>query len=332
MLRKTLYELLDSGFIRASSSDAGAPVIFVKKPGGGLRFCVDYRALNAVTQKDGYPLPLIKETLRDIAQARWISKVDVISAFHRLRMRHGDESLTAFRTRLGSFEWLVTPFGLCGAPASFQRYINHVLQRWLGVSCSAYLDDVIIYTDGSQEDHRKTVCQILTALSEAGLQLDWEKSEFEATNVKYLGFIISPQKGISADPDKLRAVREWEAPTNLKGVRSFLGFANFYRQFVKDYSKIALPLTQLTRTDTPFSWGAEQQNAFSQLQQALITAPLLCTYDPDLETVVEADASGYALGGTLRQRQKDGLLLPIAYYSRKLILRKLTTRYTIRRC
>ena len=119
VLRKTLYELLDAGFIRVSSSGAGAPVIFVKKPGGGLRFCVDYRGLNNITQKDGYPLPLIKETLQEISQARWVSKVDVISAFHRLRLREGDEAKTAFKTRLGSYEWLVTPFGLCGAPAAF---------------------------------------------------------------------------------------------------------------------------------------------------------------------------------------------------------------------
>lgn len=119
VLRKTLYELLDQGFIRASNSGAGAPVIFVRKPGGGLRFCVDYRGLNAITKKDRYPLPLIGETLRAIAGAKWVSKVDVISAFHRLRIREGDEGKTTFRTRLGSFEWLVTPFGLCGAPASF---------------------------------------------------------------------------------------------------------------------------------------------------------------------------------------------------------------------
>ena len=316
VLRKTLYELLDSGFIRASSSAAGAPVIFVKKPGGGIRFCVDYRALNSITVKDGYPLPLIQDTLRDISQARWVSKVDVISAFHRLRIRAGDESKTAFRTRLGAYEWLVTPFGLCGAPAAFQRFINDTLGPWLGICCSAYLDDVIIYTNGSQSEHRDIVKKILRALADAGLQLDWDKSDFEATLIKYLGFIIEPTRGIRTDPTKTEAVEKWETPRNVRAVRSFLGFANFYRLFVPDYSTISTPLTLLTRKDQPWVWGPDQQSAFNLLKRALTNSPLLVTFSPDLETVVETDASGFALGGVLQQRHPDGLK-PVAYYSRK---------------
>lgn len=137
VLRKTLTDHLDKNWIRASSSPGRAPVLFAKKPGGGLRFCVDYRALNAITVKDRYPLPLIKETLRQVAKATWISRVDVRAAFHKLRVREGDESKTVFRTRFGSFEWLVTPFGLTGAPSSFQRYINTVLGEFLGDFCSA---------------------------------------------------------------------------------------------------------------------------------------------------------------------------------------------------
>ncbi|KAI0993475.1 hypothetical protein K3495_g14709, partial [Podosphaera aphanis] len=317
VLRKTLYDLLDSGFIRASSAEGGAPVIFVKKPGGGLRFCVDYRALNNITEKDGYPLPLINDTLRDIASAKYVSKVDVISAFHRLRLKEGSEAYSVFRTRLGSFEWLVIPFGLCGAPAAFQRFINHVLSKWLGISCSAYLDDVVIYTSGSQHEHRELVKQIIRALGNAGLQLDWDKSDFESSSIKYLGFIVQPGIGIQADPDKIIAIRNWEPPTSIRGVRGFLGFANFYRGFVKDYSSLAMPLTLLTRKDHPFKWGDEQQHAFEQLREALISAPVLATFNPDLPTVVEADASGWALGGTVRQQGKDNLWRPVAYYSRK---------------
>ena len=197
---------MDSGFIRASSAEGGAPVIFVKKPGGSLRFCVDYRALNSITEKDGYPLPLINDTLRDIASAKYVSKVDVISAFHRLRLKEGSEAHTVFRTHLGSYEWLVTPFGLCGAPAALQRFINHVLSPWLGISCSAYLDDVVIYSSSSRQEHWELVKQIIRALGDAGLQLDWDKSDFESSSIKYLGFIVQPGIGIQADPDKISAI------------------------------------------------------------------------------------------------------------------------------
>ncbi|KAI0996391.1 hypothetical protein K3495_g11789 [Podosphaera aphanis] len=166
VLRKTLTDHLGKNWIRASSSPSGAPVLFVKKPGGGLRFCADYRALNAITVKDRYPLPLIKETLRQVARATWVSKVDVRAAFHKLRIREGDEPKTVSRTRYGLFEWLVTPFGLTGAPGAFQRYINSVLGEFLGDFCSAYLDDVLIYTTGDIADHWTKVNQVLQRLDD----------------------------------------------------------------------------------------------------------------------------------------------------------------------
>ncbi|KAI0994029.1 hypothetical protein K3495_g14155 [Podosphaera aphanis] len=179
VLRKTLTDLLGKGWIRASSSSGGAPVLFVKKPGGGLRFCVDYRALNAITRQD-----------------RYFTKVDVRAAFHRLRIKEGDEWKTAFRTRFGLFEWLVTPFGLAGAPASFQRYINSTLDEFLDKFCSAYMDDVLIYSDGSRHDHLVKVRHVLERLGRSGLKLDIEKCEFAVHEIKYLGFVITAGEGI----------------------------------------------------------------------------------------------------------------------------------------
>ncbi|KAI0992051.1 hypothetical protein K3495_g16135, partial [Podosphaera aphanis] len=152
-LRKEICELLDRNWIRTSSSPGGAPVLFVKKPGGGLRFCVDYRSLNFITRKNRYPLPLVKETFRAISKSRWFTKIDVSAAFHRIRVKEGDEWKTAFQTRLGKFEWLVMPFGLTGAPAAWQRWINDLLRDYLDHFCTAYLDDVLIWSDGSKEDH-----------------------------------------------------------------------------------------------------------------------------------------------------------------------------------
>ena len=207
VLRKTLTELLDKNFIRVSQSPAAAPVLFAKKPGGGLRFCVDYRALNAITQKDRYPLPLIRETFRLISKAKWFTKLDIIAAFNKIRIAEGEEWKTAFRTRFGLFEYLVTPFGLTGAPATFQRYINHTLREYLDDFVSAYIDDILIFSDGNLKDHREKVRKVLKKLLDAGLQIDIDKSEFEVQKVKYLGFIIEAGVGISMDPAKVAAIR-----------------------------------------------------------------------------------------------------------------------------
>lgn len=318
VLRKTLTDLLSKGWIRPSSSSAASPVLFAKKPSGGLRFCVDYRGLNAITIPDRYLLPLFKETPRQLSKARWFTKLDVKSAFHRIRIREGDEWLTAFRCRLGLFEWLVTSFGLINAPATFQRYINEHLREHLDLDATAYIDDVLAYTDGSEEGHCKTVRSILGKLDKAGLYLDIDKCDFLCEQVKYLGFIVRAGKGVTVDPAKVKAIYEWKAPTSVKGVRSFLGFANFYRCFVDKFSEIAAPLIDLTKKDTPWIWGKTQNDAFERLKKIFASKPVLSQWDPDRETVLEADSSGYAIGGCLSQMDNQGNLRPVAYLSRRL--------------
>lgn len=319
VLRRTLTDLLDKGFIRASNSPAGAPVLFAHKPGGGLRFCVDYRGLNGITRKDRTPLPLIQETLAALSKAKYFTKLDVAAAFHKIRIAKGQEWMTAFRTRYGLFEYTVTPFGLTNAPATFQRYINWTLRQYLDEFCSAYVDDVLVYTSGSLQDHRKKVRLVLGKLMDAGLTLDIDKCEFEQRTVKYLGYIVTAGYGVSMDPEKVRAIRSWERPTNQKGVRSFLGFANYYRTFIDGFSKIAAPLTRLTGKNIPFEWCNETEQAFETLKGAFLTAPALAQFDPDAEeTHLEADASGYATGGALLQRKKDGLFRPVAYFSQRM--------------
>jgi hypothetical protein len=317
VLRKTLNDLLDKGFIRVSTSPAGAPVLFVHKPGGGLRFCVDYRALNRLTVKDRYPLPLIQETLNNIAKAKWFTKLDVVAAFHKLRIREGDEWKTAFRTRFGSYEWLVTPFGMANAPSTFQRYINWTLREFLDDFASAYIDDILIYSSGSLQDHRNKVKQVLDVLQKAGLYLDIQKCEFEVQKTKYLGFIIEAGKGISMDPEKVQAIQEWETPKTIKGIRGFLGFANFYRRFIQHYSDIVRPLTELTRKVT-FQWNDQAQDTFQKLKDIFVTAPSLLQFDFDKATRIETDSSGWCIGGTLQQPDSQGLWTPCAFFSKKL--------------
>lgn len=318
VLRKSLDELQGKGYIRPSTSEAAAPVLFVRKPGGGLRFCCDYRALNAITTQDRYPLPLIPETLRNLTGSTWLTKVDVVAAFHKIRMAVGDEHKTAFRTRFGSFEWLVCPFGLSGAPATFQRYINTLLRKFLDDFASAYLDDVIIYSNGSREDHMRKVRLVLRKLWDGGLYLDPEKSEFAQKQIKYLGFIVHADgKGVGTDPEKVEAVQDWQSPKTQKEVRRFLGFANYYRMFIPNFSKIAMPLTALTGKKVPFSWRKPQETAFETLKESFCQAPVLSGWDPTLPTFLETDSSGFALGGALIQ-ERDGVRRPTGFFARKL--------------
>jgi len=317
VLRKELDENLERGFIRSSVSPAASPVLFVRKPGGGLRFCVDYRALNAITVKNRYPIPLIRETLDRLCRAKYYTKLDIIAAFNRLRIAKGDEWKTAFRTRYGLFEYLVMPFGLTNGPASFQHYVNDALRDYLDVFCTAYLDDILIYSNTLKE-HKQHVRQVLQRLKEFGLQADIAKCEFHVQEVKYLGLIVGTN-GIRMDPSKVSAVVDWPQPENVKGIQSFLGFANFYRRFIRDFAKKAAPLTKLTKKDTPFAWDKTCTEAFKDLKNAFTSAPILQHFDPDKPSTVECDSSDYVNAGCLSQPDENGVLHPVAFFSRRLI-------------
>ena len=327
-VKKYIDEHLEKGFIRPSSSSAAAPVLLVRKPGGGLRFCVDYRALNSITIKNRYPIPLINETLGKLSQAKKFTKLDVISAFNRMRMKEGHEWLTAFNTRYGQFEYLVMPFGLCNAPGTFQSFINDTVREYLDVFCTAYLDDVLIYSE-NEEEHSEQVLIVLTRLKEKGLQVDIDKCEFSVTKVKYLGLIVTTE-GIKMDPEKIEAILKWETPGSVKDVQAFLGFANFYRRFISRFSQRTRPLTELTKGEqittksgkkrtkyNSFVWSEDCQKAFEDLKNAFTTAPVLAHYDPALETWVETDSSDFVSAGVLSQMH-DGVLKPVAYFSKKM--------------
>ena len=316
VLKNYLEENLSKGFIRASRSPAAAPVLFARKPGGGLRFCVDYRALNAMTVKDRYPLPLFRETLDRLSKAKIYTKIDIIAAFNKLRIAEGDEYKTAFRTRYGLYEYLVMPFGLCNAPSSFQHYINDNLREYLDIFCTAYIDDILIYSNNAKE-HRDHVRKVLERLRAAGLQADIKKCEFHVEEVKYLGLVISTQ-GIRMDPEKVAAVRDWESPANVKDVQSFLGFANFYRRFIKGFSRIAGPLTKLTGKNNPFIWSADCQQAFDKIKDSFDLDLILMHYDPDKPVILETDSSDHVNAGIMSQYGDEGILRPIAFFSHKM--------------
>ena len=215
-LREWLIENLEKGFIRPSSLSIASPVLFVKKPGGGLRLCIDFRAINNVSGKDRYPLPLIKETLNNLKDMKYFSKIDIISAFNNVRMKEGQEYLTAMRTRFGLFESLVMPFGLTGAPATFQRFINDALREYLDQFCTAYLDDILIYSK-TREEHVEHLRKVILQLRKVGLFAKISKCEFFVPETKFLGLIVG-RDGFRMDPEKIKTIIEWKTPRNLTDV------------------------------------------------------------------------------------------------------------------
>ena len=315
--KRYIEEQVIKGFIRPSQSPAASLIIFVnKKDTDKLRPCVDYRKLNEITVKDRGPLPLINETLDRLQKAKIYTKLDLQNAYNSIRIKERDEWETAVRTRYGLFEYLVIPFGLTNAPATFQRFITDVLREYMDVTCVIYLDDILIFSEDEKE-HIQHVKKILAKLQAAKLYAKLSKCQFSVAKTEFLGYIIEPGD-ITTDPRKVQAIVEWDISRNVKDVQSFLRFANFYRRFIKEYSKIAEPLTSLTRKDKKFVWNAEAHKVFNELKQRFMESPILAFFDPEREVVIETDASDHTIAGVISQSDDQGRLKPLAFYSKKL--------------
>ena len=234
--------------------------MFVLKKDGGLRPYIDYRKLNAIIKKNRYPLLRIDTLMNRLLHAKWFTAIDIMDAYNRVRMKEGEEWKTAFRTVYGLYEYLVMPFGLTNAPATFQELINNTLKEYLGDFVVAYLDDILIFSD-TYEEHVQHVKKVLKKLQGVDLPVKLSKCEFHKHSVKFLGYLIS-EHGIQADPDKVKAIKEWPIPTCLKDVQAFVGLANFYRKLLGGFSELAAPLTELSKKDREFSWTEGCQRAF----------------------------------------------------------------------
>ncbi|SGZ26524.1 BQ5605_C024g09932 [Microbotryum silenes-dioicae] len=315
-LSSWLKENLSKNFIRASTSPAGAPVLFVRKKDGSLRLCVDYRGLNKITRKNRYPLPLIPEALDRIRGAKIYTKLDLRSGYNLVRIKEGDEWKTAFRTRYGHFECLVMPFGLTNAPAAFQHLMNSIFRDLLDVSVLVYLDDILIFS-GDECQHTRHVQEVLQRLINNKLYCNPKKCEFNRTSTEYLGFIISPS-GVSMSQDKVKAITSWPTPTSLKELQQFLGFCNFYRRFIEGYSRVIAPLTRLLKKNTPFLLDSAALSSLDRLKQIFTSGAILCHFNPLLPSIIETDASDFAISGILSQ-VTDGHLRPVAFMSRKML-------------
>ncbi|GJP32333.1 hypothetical protein CLOM_g16935, partial [Closterium sp. NIES-68] len=296
-MKKHIEYLLAKGLIRPSTSPYGAPVLFTPKPDGSLRMCIDYRALNKQTIKNKYLIPRIDDLLDQLRGATLFSKLDLRSGYWQIRMADNSIHKTAFRTRYGSYEYLVMSFGLTNAPATFQAEMNHILRPLFDECVVVYLDDILIYSRDMKQhvEHLRRVFEIL----------------------RRERFFVKLSKSEFAIEKKIEAVRTWMTPENVKELKQFLGFANYYNRFVPQYAKLAAPLTNLLKKNTPYKWEMKHKEAVEQLKQALTSAPVLILPDPERDYVIEADASDQAVGAVLMQDQGNGLQ-PIAYLSKKL--------------
>lgn len=310
-----VQRLLDLGIVETCESAWTAPVILVPKKTGGIRMCVDYRKLNAITTPDVYPLPRIDDLLHSTGNNAIMSTLDLMAGYYQIRIRPEDKDKTAFITPFGTYRFNRLPFGLRNAPSTFQRLMDRFRSGIPSGHLLVYLDDLIVMST-SLHEHIQTLETIFARISTFNLRLNRPKCHFCRPQVKYLGHIISTT-GIHTDPDKIAAISQREPPTNVKQLQSFLQTCSWYRRFITHFAELSRPLTQLTRQTATWEWNAEQQRAYQQLQEALTTAPILRQADSSLPYTLRTDASAYALGAALLQGEGPNEH-PIEYASRLL--------------
>ncbi|UYV71623.1 hypothetical protein LAZ67_8003894, partial [Cordylochernes scorpioides] len=315
IIKDQIDEMLEEGIIRQSSSPWSFPVILVKKRDGKYRFCVDYRKLNEVTVKDVYPIPRIDDVMDTLQGSKYFSAIDLKSGYWQVEIEERDKEKTAFTTAHGLYEFNVMPFGLCNAPATFERNMDNVLGNLRWQICLCYLDDVIIYSSDFPT-HIKRLEAVLRCFSESNLKLNAKKCRFAFEELEILGHITN-QEGIKPAEYNIKAVRDFPQPKKAKEVQSFLGMCSYYRKFIKDFSLIADPLTSLIRKNVQFIWTGKQEEAFQNLKKALMNPPILGHFDPNAATCIHTDASNIGLGATLIQNI-GGEEKVISYLSRTL--------------
>jgi hypothetical protein len=324
-----INEQLEKGYIRPSKSQYASSFFFIKKKDGKLRPVQDYRKVNTWTVRNQYPLPLIRDLIRDLGRAVIFTKFNIRQGYNNIRIKEGDKHKAAFKTRRGLFEPTVMYFSLCNLPATFQAFMNDIYRPMiakhdlLGTAIRVYMDDITIATkislspSQSHAAHVAAVSNVLKVALEHDLYFKLEKCVFHAPSIDYLGVIL--EKGVThMDPIKISGIKDWPTLKTVKDVRSFLGFCNFYRPFIRGFATVARPLNELTQKDAPWTWADRQQQAFTTLKHQVTSEPILVQPVLNDQFDLEVDASGFAVGVVLLQKKEDGKRHPVGYYSATL--------------
>lgn len=315
-VRDIINDLMDKGIIRESQSEYASPIILVKKKDGSDRMCVDYRALNAVTVKDRFPLPLIDDHIDKLGSSRFFTSLDMATGFHQVPLKD-EESIkkTAFVTPEGHYEYLKMPYGLTNAPVVYQRIISKTLKRLIDTgNVLCYIDDVLVLSD-SVENGLDLLYQVLKCLTSAGFSINLKKCTFLETEVEYLGRLIS-QGQVRPSPRKVEALLKSPKPTNVRQVRQFLGLAGYFRRYIPSYAVKTACIARLTKKGQPFTWGEEQDAAHKLILSCLTEEPVLAIFNPKLPTELHTDASAIGYGAVLLQEHDGKRKRVVGYFSR----------------
>lgn len=317
---KQMSEMLKQGIISPSTSPYNSPLWVVPKKSDASgekkwRVVIDFRKLNDVTVGDSYPLPSIEYILDQLGHSSYFTTLDLSSGFWQVKMKPDDIPKTSFSTPTGHYEFNRMPFGLKNSPSTFQRLMNIVLCGLQGLHCFVYLDDIVIYAS-SLEEHTMKLKSVFSRLRLNNLKLQPDKCEFLHREIAYLGHVIT-EKGVKANPEKIRSIKDYPKPKDEKQIKQFLGLLGYYRRFIKDFAKHAKPLTQLLKKDVKFHWDESQETAFNHFKSILTTEPILQYPNWKEPFVLTTDASNFAIGAILSQGPV-GKDLPIAYASRTL--------------
>ena len=320
-VKKEIEAMFQDGVIESSISDWASPIVLIEKKDGGIRFCVDYRKLNSVTQGDAYPMPRVDELLDQLGNSQYLTTLDLARGYWQVPVKLEDRHKTAFTTPYGLYQFKVMPFGLCGAPATFQRMMDRLLRGAEGYA-AAYIDDLVIYSP-SWEEHCGHVKAILTRLRDAKLTARPEKCQMGMRHCTYLGHVVGCGQ-VKPEQSKLEAVKRFPIPLTKKDVRSFLGLTGYYRRFIANYASLVAPLTDLTRNTAPtqVEWTSNCEKVFQELKMQLCSVPVIRTPDFKVPFILQTDASDCGIGGVLSQLDASGEEHPVAYFSRKLVPRE----------